>query len=287
MAVERLPRRYCQFDGWRVAYAVRGAGPPILLLHGLSGSADYWQPAVQRLAPHATVIVPDLLGFGYSDKPPVEYTLEQHIGALAAVVRAAGAPHLRAVVGHSCGGVIAMAALGTVAVAADRLCLAATPFASPRFPLRRELLTRPLDRLMLSWAPMAMAVHGALMLLWPLLRRAPVPSELRGAWAGFMDHTIHCYRLTAKHCLFQANIDPLLPAVRSLPTLLLYASHDRTVPFIHGVRFHRALPQSWLVAISGGHHAILRAGLVPLTRWLAPDALAAADSGGMPGSGDR
>lgn len=59
-------------DGVRVHYVTRGAGPPLLLLHGFALSAELnWigTGAVDSLAKAFTVIAPDLRGHGGSDKP--------------------------------------------------------------------------------------------------------------------------------------------------------------------------------------------------------------------------
>ena len=74
MSHNRFPRAYCAFEGHRVAFTVTGTGSIVLLLHGLGGTADFWQPIVRELARTYTVICPDLLGFGFSDKPRVAYT---------------------------------------------------------------------------------------------------------------------------------------------------------------------------------------------------------------------
>lgn len=47
---------------------VIGDGPPLLLLHGVPGSGSVWDEVADRLAPDFQVIVPDLLGFGDSDR---------------------------------------------------------------------------------------------------------------------------------------------------------------------------------------------------------------------------
>ena len=44
----------------------RGSGPPLVLIHGLGGTAGLWSPVVERLEAHRDVIVPDLPGFGGS-----------------------------------------------------------------------------------------------------------------------------------------------------------------------------------------------------------------------------
>ena len=47
--------------------------PPILLVHGFGASAYHWRYAIPELAKHYCVHAIDLLGFGYSSKPSVEY----------------------------------------------------------------------------------------------------------------------------------------------------------------------------------------------------------------------
>jgi pimeloyl-ACP methyl ester carboxylesterase len=70
-----------------------GAGPslpPVVLVHGLSVSSRYLLPAARVLAPFCRVYVPDLPGFGYSQKPPRVLDLTGLADALAAWCRAVG-----------------------------------------------------------------------------------------------------------------------------------------------------------------------------------------------------
>lgn len=55
-------------DGFRLAYDRRGAGPAVLLLHGWPGDRTDFSDVVPLL--EADVVVPDLRGFGESDKHP-------------------------------------------------------------------------------------------------------------------------------------------------------------------------------------------------------------------------
>lgn len=257
-------------QGHRIAYHVAGAGPYILLLHGLGGTADVWQPLVPDLAARFTVICPDLLGFGFSDKPSTAlYTPACHVQAVYAVLQAVNVGHLEAVLGHSCGGVIAVTLLAEHAITASRLALVSTPYPSPRFPVRSELLRSPLDRAMLAWTPLAHLIHLSLSAVWPVLHRMNVPPELHGAWVGYLDHTVLSYVRTAEECLFRANLDPLLPTLYTLPIFLLYSMQDRTVPAIHGARLATALPQSVYQLIQGDHFALLRNGRQRVQEWFA------------------
>jgi pimeloyl-ACP methyl ester carboxylesterase len=57
-------------DGFRLAYERAGAGPPVVLLHGWPGDHTDYEALVPLLTGSAEVVVPDLRGFGRSDKHP-------------------------------------------------------------------------------------------------------------------------------------------------------------------------------------------------------------------------
>ena len=84
-----------------------GEGPPLLLLHGASGSWTHWIRNVLPLATRFRVLVPDMPGFGDSDAPPEPHTAD----GLAALV-ASGldvmvpAPLALDLAGFSFGGII-------------------------------------------------------------------------------------------------------------------------------------------------------------------------------------
>jgi pimeloyl-ACP methyl ester carboxylesterase len=48
----------------------------LVLLHGIGASAERWLLVAPTLSKYFRVIVPDIIGFGYSDKPTVEYTMD-------------------------------------------------------------------------------------------------------------------------------------------------------------------------------------------------------------------
>ena len=59
-------------EGFRIAYDRMGSGKPVVLLHGWPGDRTDYNALAPILAQHADVIVPDLRGFGQSDKHLVE-----------------------------------------------------------------------------------------------------------------------------------------------------------------------------------------------------------------------
>ena len=77
--------RSASVDGFSLAYERHGAGPPVVLLHGWPGDRHDWREVVAALHDDVTAIVPDLRGFGESDKPSREPAAFGAAGQAAAV----------------------------------------------------------------------------------------------------------------------------------------------------------------------------------------------------------
>jgi haloacetate dehalogenase len=98
-------------DGTTINLRTAGSGPPVLLLHGYPQSHVMWHRVAPRLAERFTVVVPDLRGYGDSDKPhddPAHHAYSKRVMARdqVAVMRRLG--HQRfAVAGHDRGGRVA------------------------------------------------------------------------------------------------------------------------------------------------------------------------------------
>jgi pimeloyl-ACP methyl ester carboxylesterase len=109
-----------EVDGVGIEYDVTGDGPPVVLLHGFPDSGRLWRHQVPALSEAGfRVIVPDLRGYGRSDKPAeVEaYAMRSLVGDVLGVMSDAGAERAH-VVGHDWGAAIAWA---LAAYAGDRV----------------------------------------------------------------------------------------------------------------------------------------------------------------------
>ena len=63
--------------GHQIKYSVTGEGQPLLLIHGFGASIDHWRKNIPVLAEGGyQVYAIDLLGFGGSDKAPIDYSME-------------------------------------------------------------------------------------------------------------------------------------------------------------------------------------------------------------------
>src|SRR6476620_4450626 len=64
-----VTRAFAAVNGTRLAYEVAGAGPPIVLLHGLTVDMRMWDDQFAPFAAQHRVVRYDLRGFGQSDPP--------------------------------------------------------------------------------------------------------------------------------------------------------------------------------------------------------------------------
>jgi 3-oxoadipate enol-lactonase len=93
-------------NGTDLYYEEHGSGPPLVLTHGIGGSADVWAPVLPPLAKRFRVITWDVRGFGRSEKPAGPYSAELWARDLAALLDALAIERAH-ILGHSMGGVIA------------------------------------------------------------------------------------------------------------------------------------------------------------------------------------
>ena len=82
--------RYARVNGWRMHYVDEDNGDPVLLLHGNPTWGFLYRDVIGPLVRSGRrVIVPDMIGFGLSEKPAREqaHTLDGHIADLVSLVR--------------------------------------------------------------------------------------------------------------------------------------------------------------------------------------------------------
>lgn len=93
-------------NGVRTRVLTSGSGPALLLLHGTGGHLETYQKNVVALAEHFRVLVPDMIGHGYTERPDLAYTLDDYSDHLFALLDHYGADSAF-VSGESIGGCIA------------------------------------------------------------------------------------------------------------------------------------------------------------------------------------
>lgn len=91
------------FDWGRLHLVSGGRGAPLFMVHGLGGSCHDFLAMAPELAQNFTLLIPDLPGFGYSDKPDLPYGPAFFAQVMAQVVKQLGLKRAHWL-GHSMGG---------------------------------------------------------------------------------------------------------------------------------------------------------------------------------------
>lgn len=100
---------YCIAAGHRFHYRDVGTGHPVLFVHGFPLDGTMWLEQIERAAPAARGIAPDLRGFGLSDPSTLPMlSMDRHAADLAALLDVLEIAAVD-IVGHSMGGYVALA----------------------------------------------------------------------------------------------------------------------------------------------------------------------------------
>jgi magnesium chelatase accessory protein len=236
-----------------------GSGPVVLLVHGTGASTHSFRALARLLAPHFTVVIPDLPGHGFTDTPPAAgFSLPSVSAALADLLDAlALRPEIA--IGHSAGAAVAArmcldgriepavlislngAFLPFPGVSSEIFGPAARCLATSRFAAQAVALlagTRPSVARLLRSTGSRIDEEGALL----YARLVANPAHVAGALA------------------LMANWD-LRPLVRDLPRLvprlvLVVGSNDGMVPASESYRVRTLVPRAEIVPLRGlGHLA--------------------------------
>jgi pimeloyl-ACP methyl ester carboxylesterase len=103
----KLSQQSLVVKGGRIGYLAGGEGPPLVLVHGLGGSATNWCELAPLLARRHRLLIPDLPGHGRSEPLPGLSGLEPFADRIAAVMEREGMRRAP-VVGHSLGGLVVL-----------------------------------------------------------------------------------------------------------------------------------------------------------------------------------
>lgn len=257
------PLQRATIHGHDVAYRMAGDGPAVLLIHGMAGSSNTWRGVMDRLSQTHTVIAPDLLGHGESDKPFGDYSLGAFAGGLRDLLGVLGIERVT-VVGQSLGGGVAMQFTYQHPEMVERLVLVGSGGLGREVSWILRALTLPgVDYLMPAFFPSFVRDAGNRVRRfiersgW----RSPNTVEMWNAYASLTDPaTRRAFVRTMR-----AVIDPggqsvsgkdRLYLTAAVPTMIVWGDHDPIIPVSHGYAAHEAMPGTRLEIIEGAGHFV-------------------------------
>ena len=232
-------------NGIRMSYVDSGQGAPVLLLHGLGGSHDDWRLQIPEFAARHRVIVPDLRGFGTSERRE-PFTIQQHARDMAALLSALAIDRAH-VVGLSMGGAVAIEfALQAPAATRSLVLINTAPgYTLTSWQRRRMAWLRVLVALVLG-------VQGVARVYGKGMFPARNQGRLRKRYIQHASHTSRWAYLATLRALTRWNAESRLAAIRA-PTLVIGAEHDMTTS-AEKRRWCARIPGARFVEIPGSRH---------------------------------
>ena len=229
----------------------------VVLLHGLGASNAYWGAGYDTLAETGRLVVPDLLGFGRSPRPPSGYTLADHVDALVTLLDELGLTGPIVVGAHSFGCLVALALAERCP---DRVA-AVVGFCPPLYPdqasarkligglgwLEHQLANNePWAEITCNWV----CKHRGTAAVLASLIRPGLPAAIRRdgvqhSWASYSESFREISAATqTRRCL--ANIH--------VPVQLVAGSEDPVTDLVYLRDLARQLPYVALTTCNGADH---------------------------------
>jgi pimeloyl-ACP methyl ester carboxylesterase len=248
--------------GQRIAYREAGAGPVVLLIHGMAGSATTWKAVMPVLATEFTVVAPDLPGHGDSEKWVGDYSLGAFANMLRDLLVALG--HERAtVVGQSLGGGIAMQFAYQFPERCERLVLVGSGGLGREVNPLLRALTLPGSEAVLQLAcadPIRSAISAVGRFASGVgFRPAPVTAELWRSYSSLGDVEVrHAFLRTLRAVIDTrgqaVSAENRLHLAAEMPTLIVWGDSDPIIPVEHAYAAHDAIAGSRLEIFPGVGH---------------------------------
>jgi pimeloyl-ACP methyl ester carboxylesterase len=254
--IDGFTEREAGYRTARLRYLAGGSGAPLVLVHGLGGTAANWRLVAPSLARERRVIVPELPGHGRSEPLPAAPTLDPYADAVLAVLEredALPAPWI----GHSLGGVIGLRAAVRRPDAVRGLVLAAAAGISSATRLAEAVVTviglvQPGKLVARRRRRIARSRLGRTLAFGWWGVADPVALEPAMAEAFLAGPAEHTDTFSAGRALVAADPRADLDRV-SCPCLCLWGGCDNWVPLEDGMEYARRLRAPLRTIADCGH----------------------------------
>lgn len=245
-----------------------GEGPAVLLIHGIGDNSETWRDLIPHLAQNYTVIAPDLLGHGRSDKPRADYSVAAYANGMRDLLSALGIDRVT-VVGHSLGGGVAMQFSYQFPNMVERLVLVSAGGVTKDVHPALRLMSVPvvnevMKLLRLPGAGTAMrmlgtavgALDGSRLRPGAMLHDTP---DLVRVLSDLLDPTAYeAYLRTLRAVVdWRGQVVTMLDRcylTENLPVQLIWGDQDIVIPVAHAHLAHAAMPNSRIEIFRGSGH---------------------------------
>jgi pimeloyl-ACP methyl ester carboxylesterase len=239
--------------GYRRAFIRVGKGPALLLIHGIGDSSSTWEHLLPFLAIDHTVIAPDLLGHGASDKPRADYSVAGYANGMRDLLSVLGVDRVSVAMQFAyqyperCERLVLISTGGVSNEVHPILRLASLPDADLLLPLVGYDFTRVAVRAVFKGFQKLGTDLGRdatdFLRVFDTLPDATARRAFVRTLRAVIDHRGQVITMLDRCYL-----------TRGMPTLLVWGAHDAIIPISHARLAHAAMPGSRLEVFEEAGH---------------------------------
>ncbi|MET0900170.1 MAG: alpha/beta hydrolase [Mycobacterium sp.] len=255
---------YRTIHGYRRAFRIAGSGPALLLIHGIGDNSTTWSTVQSKLAQRFTVIAPDLLGHGQSDKPRADYSIAAYANGMRDLLGVLDIEKVT-VVGHSLGGGVAMQFAYQFPQMVDRLILIGAGGVTKDVNIALRVASLPLggEALALLRLPFVLpAMQAVGRLAGGLVGTTAVGRDLPDVLRILRDlpepTASAAFTRTLRAVVdWRGQVVTMLDRcylTESVPVQLIWGEQDVVIPVSHALMAHSAMPGSELEIFEKSGH---------------------------------
>ena len=239
-----------------ISYVEEGTGEPVVLLHGIPTWGYLWHALLPLLAASHRILIPDLIGYGYSDKRDrFDRSIARQAEAINAWMGTIGIERAT-FVGHDVGGGVALRLATLFPSRVARLCLIDS-VCYDSWPIEAVLqFGHPETRRRLSAWTAVLLLKQALKVGFAF----PPPNELLdGLLAPYATETGKLSLIRNAIALNTNQTMEIIPLLQRIaaPTLILWGEEDQLQPVDYAERLAWDIPGARLIRIKQARHFVM------------------------------
>lgn len=234
-------------------YEIMGSGETkLVLLHGLTGSLNYWKRNLESISKTHSLLLIDLLGFGDSPKPRSNYSLSIQMQAVELVLNKEGFNDGKTLIGgHSMGAIISLALLEKHRHWFKSGVFISIPVYKDADEFKKVMSTHSfVDRISTSkFSKYICMIHPIFM------SRAFKPDNLTDeVYEDAKKHHWQSYYFSLKRIILKTNLYAMARKIKDKDVLFIHGEKDTTAPLENALKLSREFKNAQIITSSEGDH---------------------------------
>lgn len=234
-------------------YEIVGSGEnKLVLLHGLTGSLNYWKRDLENITKTHSLLLIDLLGFGDSPKPNSSYALSIQLAAVELILKKEGFNDGKTVIaGHSMGAIISLALMEQQPTWFKAIIFISIPVYKDANDFRKTMSTKSFSHRITT-----SKISKYLCMIHPLfMTRAFKPDNLTdNVFEDSKKHHWQSYYYSLTEVILKSDLYAIARKIKDKRVLFIHGEKDTTAPLEKALSLSRVFSNIEIIISPEGDH---------------------------------